>query len=216
VWHPVSGAIVQAIPADRYGRGLFMASGSTASAALTIIPTLQSSTASATPGATITVSGTGYAAGERAPFGERLGLWAFWLYNGGLLLWIALNFLPIGWQQLNAVFEHGFAYARSMAFYDTMLIWQWMRLPGDVLFAAAAMLMAWDFLIKLSPLYPQLAKRMLGPRGVPLAPKPGESMSHAANRSRNGPPAIRSADSRFASMLPSSTIAAYQKVLTAR
>jgi nitric oxide reductase subunit B len=72
------------------------------------------------------------------------------------------------------VFEHGFAYARSMAFYDTTLIWQWMRLPGDVLFGAAAVLMAWDFLIKLSPLYPRLAERMPGPRGVPLAPRPGE------------------------------------------
>lgn len=67
-----------------------------------------------------------------------------------------MNFFPIGWQQLNAVFEHGFAYARSMTFYDTTLIWQWMRLPGDVLFGTAAVLMAWDFLIKLRPLYPRL------------------------------------------------------------
>jgi hypothetical protein len=34
----------------------------------------------------------------------------------------SVNFFPIGWSQLNAVFEHGFAYARSMAFYDTTLI----------------------------------------------------------------------------------------------
>ena len=36
------------------------------------------------------------------PFGERAGIWAFWLYNGGLVLWIALNFFPIGWAQLDA------------------------------------------------------------------------------------------------------------------
>ena len=36
---------------------------------------------------------------------------AFWLYNGGLVLWIFLNFFPIGWPQLNAVYEHGLAYA---------------------------------------------------------------------------------------------------------
>ncbi|MBV9061608.1 MAG: cbb3-type cytochrome c oxidase subunit I, partial [Alphaproteobacteria bacterium] len=56
-----------------------------------------------------------YAAGERAVFSEKLGLWAFWLYNLGLILWILLNFFPIGWPQLDAVFEHGLAYARSSA-----------------------------------------------------------------------------------------------------
>ncbi|HEY6457071.1 MAG TPA: cbb3-type cytochrome c oxidase subunit I [Steroidobacteraceae bacterium] len=89
-----------------------------------------------------------YAAAERYRFGEKLGLWAFWLYNTGLVLWIVLNFFPIGWAQLDAVFEHGLAYARSEAFYDTTRFWQWMRLPGDVLFAAAAALMAWDFIVK--------------------------------------------------------------------
>ncbi|HXR88888.1 MAG TPA: cbb3-type cytochrome c oxidase subunit I [Steroidobacteraceae bacterium] len=90
-----------------------------------------------------------YGAGERAVFNERLGLWAFWLYNSGLVLWVALNFFPIGWPQLDAVFEHGLAYARSTEFYSKTLFWQWMRLPGDVVFAAGAVLMAWDFLIKL-------------------------------------------------------------------
>jgi nitric oxide reductase subunit B len=95
-----------------------------------------------------------YAAGGREPFSERLGLWAFWLYNLGLVLWILLNFFPIGWAQLDAVFEHGFAYARSSAFYNTTLFWQWMRLPGDVVFAVGALLMAWDFFAKLGPMLP--------------------------------------------------------------
>jgi nitric oxide reductase subunit B len=94
-------------------------------------------------------------------FSSRFGYWAFWLYNAGLILWILLNFFPIGWPQLAAVYEHGFAYARSSAFYKDTLFWQWMRLPGDVLFAAGAVLMAADFLIKLSPLYPALA-RLIG------------------------------------------------------
>ena len=97
-----------------------------------------------------------YAAGERFAFDERPGWWAFWLYNGGLVLWIAFNFFPIGWPQLDAVFEHGLAYARSIEFYRGTLVWQWMRLPGDIVFALAALLMAADFLIKLGPLYPQL------------------------------------------------------------
>jgi len=89
-----------------------------------------------------------YMAGDRHPWNERLGIWAFWLYNLGLLLWIIFNFFPIGWPQLVAVFEKGYAYARSLEFYDTTLFWQWMRLPGDVVFAIGALLMAWDFLVK--------------------------------------------------------------------
>jgi nitric oxide reductase subunit B len=96
-----------------------------------------------------------YMAADRRPFGEKAGLWAFWLYNGGLVLWILLNFFPIGWAQLDAVYEHGLAYARSQAFYNTTLFWQWMRLPGDVVFAAGAVLMAWDFFIKLRPMFPR-------------------------------------------------------------
>lgn len=92
-----------------------------------------------------------YLAADQRPFSERLGQLAFWLYNGGLVLWILLNFFPIGWPQLDAVYEHGLAYARSTAFYDTTALWQWMRLPGDVVFALGAVLMAWDFLDKLRP-----------------------------------------------------------------
>jgi nitric oxide reductase subunit B len=96
-----------------------------------------------------------YAAGERAPFSETFGRWAFWLYNAGLVLWILLNFFPIGWPQLDAVYEHGLAYARSSAFYNTTLFWQWMRLPGDVVFAVGAVMMAWDFFVKAGPLLPR-------------------------------------------------------------
>ena len=65
--------------------------------------------------------------------------------------------------QLDAVYEHGLAYARSSAFYNTTLFWQWMRLPGDVLFAAGALLMAWDFIVKLRPLYPLAISRLFFP-----------------------------------------------------
>jgi len=40
------------------------------------------------------------------------------------------------------------------------LIWQWMRLPGDVVFAVGALLMTWDFIAKLGPLYPAIAGRL--------------------------------------------------------
>jgi nitric oxide reductase subunit B len=100
-----------------------------------------------------------YAAADQAEFDERLGKWAFWLYNAGLALWIALNFFPIGWPQLDAVYEHGFAYARSLEFYETALLWQWLRFVGDVPFAVAALLMAYDFIVKLRPMFPGLAAR---------------------------------------------------------
>ncbi len=115
-----------------------------------------------------------YIAADRHPFSDKLGLWAFWLYNGGLVLWILLNFFPIGWPQLAAVYEHGLAYARSSAFYNTTLFWQWMRLPGDVVFAAGAVLMAWDFLVKLRPLYPQAIDRLIFRKSLPVGRQTAE------------------------------------------
>jgi nitric oxide reductase subunit B len=109
-----------------------------------------------------------YAAADRYPFGEKLGRWAFWLYNSGLVLWIVFNFFPIGWPQLDAVYEHGLAYARSQEFYDTTLFWQWMRMPGDSVFALGAVFMAWDFIVKLRPLFPRFVARLIpGARAVP-------------------------------------------------
>ncbi len=115
-----------------------------------------------------------YAAAEQYVFNEKLGRWAFGLYNSGLVLWIVLNFFPIGWPQLDAVYAHGLAYARSQRFYDTTLFWQWMRMPGDVVFALGALLMAWDFLLKLRPLAtrPVVSVRPAGisPAQAPAAP----------------------------------------------
>ena len=90
-----------------------------------------------------------YRAGPGAKFDERPGYIAFWCYNIGLVMWIFLHFFPIGWPQLNAVFEHGYAWARSQQFYDQYLFWQWMRLPGDVVFSAGGLIMCWDYLAKL-------------------------------------------------------------------
>ena len=116
-----------------------------------------------------------YVAADRYPFGERVGQWAFWLYNGGLVLWILLNFFPIGWPQLDAVYEHGLAYARSSAFYNTTLFWQWMRMPGDIVFALAALLMAWDFIIKLRPLLPRFVVDLIPGSRAPARALGGRS-----------------------------------------
>jgi nitric oxide reductase subunit B len=100
-----------------------------------------------------------YAAGDSKTWSDRAGVWAFWLYNAGLVLWVTLNFFPIGWTQLMDVYEHGLAHARSLEFYNTVIFWQWMRMPGDIVFAAGAVLMAWDFIVKLRPFFPKLAVR---------------------------------------------------------
>lgn len=83
------------------------------------------------------------------PWSDRLGVWAFWLYNLGLVMWIVLNFFPVGWPQLEKIYTDGYAAARSLAFYNGTLIWQWLRMPGDIVFALGALLMAWDFVVKL-------------------------------------------------------------------
>jgi len=40
-------------------------------------------------------------------------------------------------------------------------VWQWMRLPGDVVFAIGAVMMAWDFIIKARPLLPSSVVRWI-------------------------------------------------------
>ena len=109
-----------------------------------------------------------YAAADQYAFSEKAGRWPFWLYNAGLVLWIVLNFLPLGWAQLDAVYAHGLAYARSQSFYDTTLFWQWMRMPGDVVFAVGALLMAWDFIVKLRPLVRPIGT---GSRSADISPR---------------------------------------------
>jgi nitric oxide reductase subunit B len=92
-----------------------------------------------------------YMAGNRATWSDKPGIWAFWLYNAGLVLWTVLNFFPVGWPQLAAVYAHGLAWARSLDFYNTTLLWQWLRMPGDVIFAIGAVIMAIDFIAKVRP-----------------------------------------------------------------
>jgi hypothetical protein len=62
-------------------------------------------------------------------------------------------------------------YARSSAFYDTTLFWQWMRISGDVVFALGAPadgLIAWDFIVKLRPLFPRFVARLIPGSRLPL------------------------------------------------
>jgi nitric oxide reductase subunit B len=70
---------------------------------------------------------------------------AFWALNIGLALMALLTLLPMGVLQLQAALENGYWYARSAEFMGKPIIHLlvWMRVPGDTIFAAGALLMAW-------------------------------------------------------------------------
>ncbi len=65
---------------------------------------------------------------------------AFWLINLGLTFMVVISMLPIGILQAIASIQQGTWYARSADFLQTpsMQFLRWMRVPGDVLFAAGA------------------------------------------------------------------------------
>ena len=65
---------------------------------------------------------------------------AFWLINLGLSFMVVLSMFPIGILQAVASIQRGTWYARSAEFLQTpsMQTLRWMRVPGDVLFAAGA------------------------------------------------------------------------------
>ncbi|MEJ2643733.1 MAG: cbb3-type cytochrome c oxidase subunit I [Gammaproteobacteria bacterium] len=93
-----------------------------------------------------------YIVGERH-WSDTLGVWAFWLFNAGMGLWLVLNFWPVGFEQLAAVYQHGYAYARSLQFYNGTVIWQWLRMPGDIVFALGGLLLTADFVVKVGVLW---------------------------------------------------------------
>jgi len=70
---------------------------------------------------------------------------SFWCINLGLIFMVVLSMLPIGLMQASASIEHGTWYARSAEFLQTptMQFLRWMRVPGDVLFAAGAAILGW-------------------------------------------------------------------------
>ncbi len=86
---------------------------------------------------------------EPTPRGERLARLALYSFNGAILLWLALNLLPIGFAQLVSSIQNGYWYSRSLAFYDQWTLFQWLRLPGDALFGLAGLLVLVDVVGRL-------------------------------------------------------------------
>ena len=80
---------------------------------------------------------------------DRLGLLALRAFNAAIVLWLALNLIPIGVAQFVATVDHGYFFARSLDFYDDWTVLQWLRLPGDVAFLAGGALIGLDLILKL-------------------------------------------------------------------
>jgi len=80
----------------------------------------------------------------RGVWDEKLASRSFWALNGGLAAMAVLSLAPVGLLQVKAAVEHGFWFARSPEFIHSDLIETlvWMRVPGDVLFAAGAVILA--------------------------------------------------------------------------
>ncbi len=80
----------------------------------------------------------------RALHTDRLLAPAYWSLNIGLAMMVFMSLLPAGIYQAWASIEHGMWYARSpevihSALMETLV---WLRVPGDIVFAAGAALLA--------------------------------------------------------------------------
>jgi nitric oxide reductase subunit B len=82
--------------------------------------------------------------GRTAVWDEKLLKGSFWTLNVGLALMALLSLLPHGLLQVHAAVTHGFAYARSAEFLQQPLMQTlvWLRMPGDVIFAVGAGMLA--------------------------------------------------------------------------
>jgi nitric oxide reductase subunit B len=81
----------------------------------------------------------------RAAWNDGLLKATFWLLNGGLAAMVFLSLLPVGALQAWASVAHGLWFARSAEFMHQPIIETlvWMRVPGDIIFAAGGGVLAW-------------------------------------------------------------------------
>jgi len=75
---------------------------------------------------------------DRQAHADRLLAWSFWSLNIGLGMMVFMSLLPAGIYQAAAAISHGLWYARSPAIVHSgvMETLVWLRVPGDVVFAA--------------------------------------------------------------------------------
>ncbi|MET3105456.1 nitric oxide reductase subunit B [Oxalobacteraceae bacterium GrIS 1.18] len=87
---------------------------------------------------------------DRAAWSEALLKPMFWSLNIGLAMMVFISLVPAGIYQAWASVTQGIWYARSPAVVHSQLMETlvWMRVPGDIVFAIGAVLLAW-FAIRL-------------------------------------------------------------------
>jgi nitric oxide reductase subunit B len=96
---------------------------------------------------------------------------SFWALNIGLLLMVVLSLLPVGLMQTWAAVSEGTWYARSADFLQTptMQRLRWLRIVGDIIFAAGVLALMW-FKLGLLTGHSYAKPAELAPSGT-LAPK---------------------------------------------
>ena len=73
---------------------------------------------------------------------DRAAKWSFWSLNIGLAWMVFATLFPVGMMQLYESVSHGYFEARSLKFLQsgTNTLFQWLRLPGDIIFIAGGVL----------------------------------------------------------------------------
>jgi nitric oxide reductase subunit B len=84
-----------------------------------------------------------------ARWSDRSAVRALWAFNAAIVLWLVFNLFPVGAAQLEAVIDEGYAWARSVAFYDGVTIFAWLRLPGDIAYLIGGGIVLADVVAKL-------------------------------------------------------------------
>jgi nitric oxide reductase subunit B len=67
---------------------------------------------------------------------ERLVGFSFWTLNLGLAWMIFANLFPLGVLQLGDAVANGYWHSRSIEFFTSHALMEWVRLPGDLVFIA--------------------------------------------------------------------------------
>jgi nitric oxide reductase subunit B len=67
---------------------------------------------------------------------------SFWGLNIGLFWMVFLNLFPVGYLQLRDSVSNSYWHARSLEFFHQPIIrfYEWLRLPGDIIFVTAGIL----------------------------------------------------------------------------
>jgi nitric oxide reductase subunit B len=100
---------------------------------------------------------------ERRLHADRYLAWTFWGLNIGLFMMVFMSLLPAGIYQAYASISEGLWFARSpeIVHSKVMEMLVWLRVPGDILFAAGSVFLA-IYALKLLRGGPRVAPKAEG------------------------------------------------------